>query len=91
MSYTCILILVQVVLGLFYKKNIFFRQVPYQSWISWLFITFLSLIQDTQWVDIDYMDQYRDWTLDPVNFSDLPALVDDLHSYGMHFIPIVVS
>ncbi|XP_052063145.1 lysosomal alpha-glucosidase-like [Mytilus californianus] len=44
---------------------------------------------DTQWVDIDYMDSYKDWTLDPNSFSDLPNLVNDLHSYGMHFIPIV--
>ncbi|VDI64771.1 lysosomal alpha-glucosidase [Mytilus galloprovincialis] len=44
---------------------------------------------DTQWVDIDYMDSYKDWTLDPNNFNDLPNLVNDLHSYGMHFIPIV--
>ena len=37
------------------------------------------------------MDRYRDWTLDTNNFADLPDLVNDLHSYGMHFIPIVVS
>lgn len=48
------------------------------------------MFQDTQWVDIDYMDSYKDWTLDPNNFNDLPNLVNDLHSYGMHFIPIVV-
>lgn len=47
-------------------------------------------LQDTQWADIDYMDAYKDWTLDPNKFADLPAVVNDLHSYGMHFIPIVV-
>ncbi|XPS79851.1 Alpha-glucosidase [Ascochyta lentis] len=46
---------------------------------------------ETIWLDIDYMDQYRDFTLDPVTFS--PSGVADffgwLHSNNQHFVPIV--
>ncbi|KAJ4336554.1 hypothetical protein N0V95_008580 [Ascochyta clinopodiicola] len=46
---------------------------------------------ETIWVDIDYMDQYRDFTLDPVTFS--PSGVADffgwLHGNNQHFVPIV--
>jgi alpha-glucosidase len=46
---------------------------------------------ETIWLDIDYMDQYRDFTLDPVTFS--PSGVADffgwLHGNNQHFIPIV--
>jgi alpha-glucosidase len=46
---------------------------------------------ETIWLDIDYMDQYRDFTLDPVTFS--PSGVKDffgwLHGNNQHFIPIV--
>jgi alpha-glucosidase len=42
-------------------------------------------------LDIDYMDQYRDFTLDPVTFS--PSKVAEffgwLHGNNQHFVPIV--
>jgi hypothetical protein len=44
---------------------------------------------DTQWSDIDYLDNYKDFTYDPVNFKDLPAFVDGLHKKNMHYIPII--
>jgi alpha-glucosidase (family GH31 glycosyl hydrolase) len=44
---------------------------------------------DTQWVDIDHMDSKMDWTYDTVNFKDLPAIVDDLHTHGQHFVNII--
>jgi alpha-glucosidase len=48
---------------------------------------------ETIWLDIDYMDQYRDFTLDPVTFS--PSGVADffgwLHGNNQHFVPIVDS
>jgi alpha-glucosidase len=48
---------------------------------------------ETIWLDIDYMDQYRDFTLDPVTFS--PSDVKDffgwLHGNNQHFVPIVDS
>jgi alpha-glucosidase len=46
---------------------------------------------ETQWVDIDYMHAYLDFTLDPVNFpeSEMTALVENLHTNDQHFVPIV--
>lgn len=38
-----------------------------------------------QWNDIDYMDEYRDFTYNKAKFAGLPEFVDDLHSKGMHF------
>jgi alpha-glucosidase len=46
---------------------------------------------ETIWLDIDYMDQYRDFTLDPVTFSpsDVKDFFDWLHGNNQHFVPIV--
>jgi alpha-glucosidase len=51
---------------------------------------------DTQWVDIDYMENYKDFTVNEVDFlgnpgafAGLPAFVDNLHKMNMHFIPII--
>ena len=48
---------------------------------------------ETIWTDIDYMDQYRDFTLDPHTFT--PSGVQDffsrLHGDNQHFVPIVDS
>ncbi|XP_046491044.1 lysosomal alpha-glucosidase-like isoform X1 [Neodiprion pinetum] len=44
---------------------------------------------DTQWNDIDYMDRNNDFTYDKKDFKDLPEFVDELHSVGMHYIPII--
>lgn len=46
---------------------------------------------ETQWVDIDYMHAYLDFTLDPTNFqeSDMTALINDLHANDQYFVPIV--
>lgn len=46
---------------------------------------------ETQWVDIDYMHAYLDFTLDEVNFpqSQMTVLVNSLHANNQHFVPIV--
>ena len=51
---------------------------------------------DTQWVDIDYMQEYRDFTYaatdmnnNPGDFSGLPEFVNELHSKNMRFVPII--
>ncbi|NXD21371.1 LYAG glucosidase, partial [Spelaeornis formosus] len=45
--------------------------------------------QDAQWNDIDYMDGYRDFTLDSQKFASLPSLVEDLHKHGQHYVMIL--
>ena len=35
---------------------------------------------DTQWMDIDYMEAYRDFTTDPTNFN-----VDEVNSFAISF------
>lgn len=37
-----------------------------------------KLFQDTHWNDIDYMDNYDDFTVSN-NFNKLPEYVNDLH------------
>lgn len=45
--------------------------------------------QDVQYADIDYMDGRRDFTIDPVNFGDLPQLVNEVKADGLRFIVIL--
>ena len=36
------------------------------------------------------MDRYRDFTVDPINFGNLTAYVDDLfHNMKVKFVPII--
>ena len=51
--------------------------------------TALGIPVDTQWVDIDHMDNFRDFTIDPINFKDLPNFVQHLHDHNRRFIPIL--
>jgi maltase-glucoamylase len=37
------------------------------------------------------MDGRRDFTIDPVNFGDLPQLVDQVKKDGLRFIAIIVG
>ena len=43
---------------------------------------------DVQWVDIDHMDKRNDFVIDK-NFTDMKQFVDQIHSKGMHFVPII--
>ncbi|XP_076682895.1 lysosomal alpha-glucosidase isoform X2 [Andrena cerasifolii] len=44
---------------------------------------------DTQWNDLDYMDKNNDFTYDVVKFRDLPQFINEIHSIGMHYIPLI--
>ncbi len=48
-----------------------------------------NLPLDAQWVDIDYMANYSDFTYDKEDFAGLPGFVDALHDKAMHFVPIL--
>ena len=46
---------------------------------------------ETQWMDIDYMSHYLDFTLDASNFptTEVQSFIATLHANNQHFIPIV--
>ncbi|KAG6617575.1 family 31 glycoside hydrolase [Phytophthora cinnamomi] len=46
---------------------------------------------DVMWADIDYMNDYEDFTLDPVNFpeADMTELLAEIHDADQKFVPIV--
>lgn len=45
---------------------------------------------DAIWADVDYMDNYTDFTVDPVRYKGLSAFVAELHTKSMHWVPIIV-
>ncbi|OXA58369.1 Lysosomal alpha-glucosidase [Folsomia candida] len=44
---------------------------------------------DVQWNDLDYMHHSNDFTYDPVKFAGLPDFIDDIHSKGMRYVPLI--
>ncbi|XP_063816822.1 lysosomal alpha-glucosidase isoform X2 [Pseudophryne corroboree] len=48
-----------------------------------------SIPLDVQWNDIDYMDEYRDFTYDKTRFRDYPEMVKEFHAQGLKYIMIV--
>jgi alpha-D-xyloside xylohydrolase len=46
---------------------------------------------DTMWNDIDYMENYLDFTADPVNYpeDELRGFVEELHASGQHYVMIL--
>lgn len=54
-------------------------------------LTGYLFLQDVQWNDIDYMDQFIDFTYDSINFATLPDLVKDLHAHDQRYVIMLVN
>ncbi len=44
---------------------------------------------DMLYMDIDYMEEYKDFTVNQKNFPDFKAFVDDIQSQHVHPVPII--
>lgn len=44
---------------------------------------------DSIYLDIDYMERYKDFTVDKERFPDLEALAEDMKAQGIHLVPII--
>lgn len=60
-----------------------------QTWETVKAMRNFQIPQDAQWNDIDYMDGYRDFTIDPEKFGSLPELVEDLHKHRQYYVMIL--
>ncbi len=48
-----------------------------------------NLPLDCIYMDIDYMDNFKDFTVNTNNFPDFKGFVDDMKSHNIHLIPII--
>lgn len=44
---------------------------------------------DAVFLDIDYMDSYKDFTVNAERFGDLPQLISELKAQGIRLVPII--
>lgn len=44
---------------------------------------------DAVYLDIDYMERYKDFTLNDETFPDFPAFVREMEQEGIHLVPII--
>ncbi|MGN0488453.1 MAG: glycoside hydrolase family 31 protein [Ruminococcus sp.] len=48
-----------------------------------------NLPLDCIYMDIDYLDHFKDFTVNTDNFPDFKGFVDDMKSHNIHLIPII--
>ena len=48
-----------------------------------------SLILDGIWLDVNYMDRFRPFTIDETRFARLNDTIVDVHNFGLKFVPII--
>ena len=48
-----------------------------------------ELPMDVVWTDIDYMEDYRDFTIAKKRYPNLPSLVDKYHRQEKYYMPII--
>lgn len=44
---------------------------------------------DVMWADIDYLDDYKLFTIAPTSYADLPEKVQTVKADGRYFVPIM--
>ena len=44
---------------------------------------------DSLYLDIDYMERYKDFTINPDSFADFEQLVEDMKEQHIHLVPII--
>ena len=49
----------------------------------------LGIPLDAIYLDIDYMESYKDFTIDTERFPDFRGLVKDMKEQGIHLVPII--
>lgn len=49
----------------------------------------LEIPLDSIYMDIDYMERYKDFTVDSDRFADLKALAADMKAKNIHLVPII--
>lgn len=49
----------------------------------------LGIPLDSIYLDIDYMERYKDFTIDKERFPNFRNLVEDMKSQGIHLVPII--
>ena len=49
----------------------------------------LGIPIDSIYLDIDYMERYKDFTIDKNRFPDLEKLTQDMKAKGIHLVPII--